>query len=486
MKNKKELSNITIRQLKDIANEAIASKKYEKAMSAISFASDYLYEFNQYYTDDDLEHYTCQISDALKDKWELNPKSGSKKIIVYDGFGINTRGVVLMYLNALGLNNYQVVYITKISAKGEIPAIESMCNKYQFAMYYIDMENYVKWARDLARVFDLENPRAAFFYSTPNDVAGCAVFHMYEGFVDRYLIDLTDHAFWLGKCAADFFLGSRNMSAYLQHYQRNIPKKQMIKLGVNLLVEECVDHANLPFDVLKERYIFSGGALYKTLGDASNTYYRIVNHILENHVDIKFLYAGVGDDSELETIIERFPNRAFRIDERKDFYYLIEHSVFYLNTYPMFGGMMMKYSALAHRLPITLRHGDDSDGLLINQSSCRIEYDTYEELVCDVDRLLNDDNYLKEREQLLEGSVISEERFVNNLKGVIEEHKTDYEHDYIQINTSKFREEYYHRFDYKEQMLRMVQKRNHTLITSFPILFAKGIFIKILRKIKRS
>ena len=30
---------------------------------------------------------------------------------------------------------------------------------------------------------------------------------------------------------------------------------------------------------------------------------------------------------------------------------------------------------------------------------------------------------LKEREALLEGTVITEERFVNNVRGVIEEHK---------------------------------------------------------------
>lgn len=87
------------------------------------------------------------------------------------------------------------------------------------------------------------------------------------------------------------------------------------------------DHSGLPFDVEKDEYVFSGGTLYKTLGDSNNTYYKIVHHILEKHSKIKFIYAGTGDDSELKKIIAEFPNRAFHINERKDFYYLIQNTM---------------------------------------------------------------------------------------------------------------------------------------------------------------
>lgn len=111
----------------------------------------------------------------------------------------------------------------------------------------------------------------------------------------------------------------------------------MIKLGVNLIVDRCDTHEKLPFDVTKARYIFSGGALYKTLGEEQNTYYKIVDHILQYNKDIKFLYAGFGDDSEMVKILEKYPDRAYLVGERKDYYYLIENCTLYLNTYPMFG-----------------------------------------------------------------------------------------------------------------------------------------------------
>ena len=71
------------------------------------------------------------------------------------------------------------------------------------------------------------------------------------------------------------------------------------------------------------------------------------------------------------------------------------------------------------------------------------EYDNYEELVEDVDKLLNDDDYLSERESLLQGSIITEARFVKNVRTTIEEHRTDYVHGSERIDTSKFKQEFF-------------------------------------------
>lgn len=480
MTDKNKRTEELLNKIKVVSKSAIEKSNYNKALASISFMGDYLYQFNQYYVEDDLEILLCNISDKLKNKWNrANYEASSDTILFYDGFGLDTRGVALMYLNALGLNGYKIIYVTNESNQNQIPTIKSMCNKYGIEMRFIDFGNYVAWANQLSEVFEQIRPRAAFFYTTPNDVSGIVAFHMYEGLSDRYLIDLTDHAFWLGKSAVDFFLGSRNMSATLQYFHRGIKKEQMIKLGVNLLIEKQDDHFGLPFDPLNTEYVFSGGSLYKTLGDCENKFYKIVDHILYNHKELSFLYAGTGDKSEIKKIIDKYPDRAYLIDERKDFYYLIQHCLLYLNTYPMFGGMMMKYCGLANKIPITLRHNNDSDGLLLHQAECRIEYDSYEELISDVDRLIDDSNYRKEREKLMVGSVITEERFKNNVRGVIEEHKTDYEHEYIDFDTSTFRKEYYERFNCEKQMLSMIQKRNISLVSEFPFVFAKGALKKM-------
>lgn len=485
MGDKNQQVNSLISKLKNIATSSLEHGKINKALSAVSFAAETLYMFNQYYVDENLEMLTAKVADSIKNNYDFCKypiEEQTDRILVYDGFGFDTRGVILMYLNALGLNGYEISYVTNEDVKGRIPTIEAMCKRYHIDMKFIDMSDYKKWCLQLAEIFEKEKPRAAFFYTTPFDAAASATFHMYEKVCTRYLIDLTDHAFWLGKCANDFFLGSREMSAYIEHYQRGIPKEKCIKLGVNLLVENVEDHSGLPFDPENTEYIFSGGSLYKTLGDPDNVYYKIVHHILENHKEIKFLYAGAGDDSELKKILTKFPEQAFHINERKDFYYLIKNSIFYLNTYPMFGGMMMKYSALAHRLPITLKHGADSEGLLLHQDKCLIEYNSADELMKDVDRLLDDEEYRHQREKLLEGSVITEERFVNNIRSVIEENKTDYSHEFLRLDTTEFRKEYYERFEYEKHMQQIVNSLHFNLCLNFPRHFLTGMIKKVSNK----
>lgn len=474
MKDKNRQVNDVIYKLKIIADNSIKKKRYNSAFAAISAASEILYSYNQKYIDEDLENLVSIIGDELREKYhrgKYDKIECSKNIFIYDGFGLDTRGVILMYLNALGINKYHVCYITNIAAKESIPTIKSMCRKYGFEMHFIDMSDYKKSFLQLSELFDIKKPKSAFFYTTPYDSSASAAFHIYEGLCDRYLIDLTDHAFWLGKCANDFFLGSREMSAYIEHYKRHIPKDKCIKLGVNLLIEDITENKDLPFDIENTKYIFSGGSLYKTLGDSNYTYYRIVTHILEKHHDVKFIYAGDGDDGELNKVIKKFPNRVFHLNERKDFFYIMKNCIFYLNTYPMFGGMMMKYSALANKLPITLKHGSDSDGLLLNQEKCRISYDTYEELVTDVDRLLIDKDYLIEREKLLEGSIISEKRFARNIYNLIENNKTDYSHEFKELDTDKLRNEFLERFDLNKSMQNIAKKKNISLFRYFPDIF---------------
>lgn len=486
MKSKNELTDELLAKIKRITRAAIERDDFERALASLSFIGEYLYQYNQFYVEDELEKILCDISNKLGTRWHRAKYDvPSKRILFYDGFGLDTRGVVLMYLNALGLNDYQVTYVTNKKVRNQIPTIEAMCSKFNFEMLFIDFENYVDWAHQLSAIFEDVKPKAAFFYTTPFDASGIVAFHMYEGLADRYLIDLTDHAFWLGKSAVDYFLGSRNMSAALQFYHRGIKKKQMIKLGVNLLVESSGDHSGLPFNPIKTDYIFSGGSLYKTLGDKENRFYRIIDYILENHKNICFLYAGTGNKTEINKIIAKYPDRAFIINERKDFYYLIQNCLLYLNTFPMFGGMMMKYCGLAGKLPITLKHNNDSDGLLLHQAECNIEYDSYEELVIDIDKLIDDVEYRKSREALLEGSVITEERFKNNVRGVIENHKTDYEHEFEDLDTSTFRREYYERFNYTKQMMTVANKRNIPIAIYFPIYFCAGLLKKVLKKIKK-
>lgn len=473
MDRKSQSVEAMLSRLKEIMEKGIRKGREQKALAAIAAGCQILYEYNQRYTDEDFENGILRLAEGLRqrhgeelEKYRSNPNT----VLFYDGFGLDTRGVAKMYLNALKKNGYHIVYVTAEGSRGNMPETEEILRDADAERRYINFRyDYPGWAEALLKAALETGPKAMIFYTTPFDASGAAAFAAMEGKADRYLIDLTDHAFWLGVKCNDYFCGSREMSASNQRYERGIPGEKLIKLGVNVMVDEGgPDHSGLPFDPLKTRYIFSGGALYKTLGDERHDYYRMVDHLLENHPDVYFLYAGEGDRSRMDTILSKYPERAFLIRERKDFYYLIKHCTLYLNTYPMFGGMMMKYAALAGRIPVTLRHENDADGLLLDQHARRIEYDTAEELMADADRLLDDPEYLKKREALLEGSVITEERFVRNVRSAIEEHTTDYAHGTEHIDTSRFKKEYFDRFSMPVMKEKLSTVLNLPLVAEFP------------------
>ena len=484
---KKQQAEKLIRSLKAELGASLGKGKTERALACLAACSQVLYDYNQVYTDRELEDAAKALGNRMREEHRealdaYEPTAG--KVLFYDGFGLDSRGVAKMYLNALLKNGYRVIYLIPETSRGNMPETEEILRGKDAVLYSYPRDSFGQWAEALAGIFLKEQPKAMLFYTTPYDASGAAAFAMMRGKAERFLIDLTDHAYWLGTGSNDFFLGSREMSASNQLYGRGIPREKLIKLGVNLMVDEAEDPAGLPFDPEKTRYVFSGGELYKTLGDAENTYYRIVDHLLEGHPDLYFLYAGSGDDREMKKITGKYSGRAFRVPERKDFYSLIRHSVFYLNTYPMFGGMMMKYAAHCGRLPLTLRHENDSDGLLVDQESREIEYDTAGELMADADRLLADPDYLAAREKKLEGSTISEERFVKNLRGALEEHRTDYDHRYSRMDTARFQEEYLERFDPAAEAEKLTKARYRSIIPRVPEL-RKAAVGKIFRRMLR-
>ena len=85
------------------------------------------------------------------------------------------------------------------------------------------------------------------------------------------------------------------------------------------------------------------------------------------------------------------------------------------------------------------------------------------------------------------GTVIKEERFVKNVGGVIENHRTDYKHEIIEIDTSNFQKEFYERFDLKQEIYKNAIRINGALFNNVPVMYyymAKNIWSKITNRLK--
>ena len=477
-------------KLKDIAKKSIVKGKYDKALASLSACADVLYESNQRYKDDEIEDMLLELGDkiiSVPDDFKPKNIKPVKTVLYYDGFGLDLRGLAINMTSNIASLGYKLIYVTHAGSKGKQNHIVKELEGYDVEYVYLDTDSgYLKWALELNQVFQKYCPQVAYFYTTPFDVSGTIVFNMYKDRVIRFLVNLTDHAFWIGLNAFDYCSASRSMGAWINMNGRGIPLDKMYRNKTRIYINEKIELGPLPFDTEKYRYVFSGGALYKTLGDDNNYFYRMVEHIVSNYSDVNFLYAGYGDRSQFDILIKKYPGRVFLINEREDFYQIIQGSVFFLNTYPMFGGQMMRYSAYAKRLPVTLKHNDDGQGILFHQEDLGIEFASYEQIINEIDNLLTDDEYRKSKEEKLNMAVVSKEEADKNYRQIIETQESPYPVIIEEFDTSEFQKEYIDRLDYnKLEENCLLKKNNFSLSVNFPKLFFRDIWCKVLNKIKK-
>lgn len=477
--------NAFIRRLYVFISKDIQKENYEAAMEAISVCAELEYYWNQFYVDDCLEKFLLDIQQHFKDESLSKKKLDSKTVLFYDGFGYDTRGLMLNYVDALLALGYRVVYVTVDTAKGRQPTLAKLKAYHDFVLEYLPVsQKMCKVLCCLQGIFSKYCPSKAFIYTLPYDVAGIVAFMNYQGGVERFQINLTDHAFWLGKNAFDYCIEFRDYGAVISKMYRGIEKAKILKLPFTPFVDDTLKFEGFPFEVEGYKVVFSGGGLYKTF-DEENTYYRIVRNILSHDDNVIFLYAGFGDDSELKKLMDKFPGRVWHIEERRDLYQLMEHVYFYLNTYPFLGGLMTQYAALAGKIPVTMCNGDMSSGFLIDRENCKYRFESIEEMMEEIYKLLDDPEYTEAKGKSLKECVPGKGQFRDALGQILTEHSSPYDIRYEEIKTDHFMQDYIFRFSLSEIQRVTIKDEHWELRKYFPILFLRKRiknFIRLLKK----
>ena len=471
-------------KLKRIASSSVDKGNYRKALDAVTAASFILEEYNQYYVDEELEGYVKDIARKLVVPTYGQQEGDPSTILFYDSFGFDVRALALVYMHALADLGYRVIYITKVESKDSQPELHEAVKHGNVIWNYVSYEDREQEVKDIASLFERYQPAKAILYSTPDDAAAMAVFYAYQGIVERFKINLTDHAFWLGHDAFDYNLEFRNYGACVSVKYRGVPEDREIIMPFYPYHRDQ-EFQGLPFDPKGKKIVFSGGSVYKTLGDPQNRYYVILDKLLTKHEDLVFLYAGTGDDSEIRKLQDKFPGRVYRIDERKDLFELMQTCTFYLNTFPFIGGLMMQFAADAKKVPLTLRKegaSDENKEILLSQDS--VEYDDVDSLVAEASRLLTDEEYRLKRGEELKADLISPSDFAKELGSALEKHRTSYEVKIKDTDTTEFRKQYIIRFSDKTFRQVIASGNKKTLIGDFPGLFVKKVFNKVVKKEK--
>lgn len=478
----KDILYVTNKIKKEI-DVQIEKENYNNALGLISLCADIYYSSNICYYDEHLEKNLYNISNKVI-KNNAYDKSNSECIIFYDGFGLNFRGLAQIYLKALCNSVKKVVYITYEEQKNSIPDLIEIVSKNNGQIIFINGKNEIDKILKLNAVVMNFRPKYFFFYSYPSDVIATTLLHSHKGNFIRYQINLTDHAFWLGSDAIDYCIEFRDYGAIISKEKRNIPENKIHKLPF-YPVYKITPFQGYPFDVdvNTQRIIFSGGSLYKTFGD-NNKYYEVIRNILGKYNDVIFWYAGSGKRTEMDKLIKEYPNRVFLTNERSDLIQILKHSYLYLSTYPICGGLMFQYAAIAKKVPLTLSFGDITSEFLLNQSSLGIEFDNTDDYYEELDKLMEDMNYLHEKEEKVSRSVIKEDEFENALFDIIDKNANSFSIDFCKINDTPLHELYLNNYKYFDICKNVACKRGLPVFGKFPKEFIIGAICKVIEKLK--
>ena len=478
-----------IDKLKRFILREIERGHYDNALGMISTCANILYQTNIYYMDRVLENDIARIADELLVNKNADKEwnEGNKDtVLFYDGFGQNERGLAQIYLKAL-CKVKKVIYVTYFDRKGEIPDIIDILNSYQYESFYIKRNYFstIAQIKQLEKIIKDVRPGHMFFYSVPDDVTATPIMFAYRNRMKRYQINLTDHAFWLGSQCIDKCIEFREYGARISWEYRNIPKEKITIIPFYPIVHYDKPFQGYPFDrQAGQKIFFSGGSLYKTYG-AGNRFYQIVDHILETYQEMVFWYAGNGDDTEIKKLSLKYPQRVYLTAERSDLYQILRHCRFYLSTYPLAGGLMFQYAAMAGIVPVTLKYSDCSGDFLIKQSELKVEFLDISNLYEEINKLITDDQYVNERRDQMKKAVISSEIFDEEVyKLMSEENSIRFKADYTHIDTVKFRQIYLERLrtsDLDKMLVRT--KAIKAGICYYPLKFIKGGVQIVARKI---
>ena len=435
-----------IRKLKIKIRNSVTYQKYQQALELIELCASIMYEVNQEYDDSFLENQLEIIGENIGNiKFK---HCNGESVIFYDGFGLDNRGLCRIYVKAL-CKNRNLVYVVNSSYESRIPKTLKLIKEMGGRIIFLNGKSKFNRLLELDSIISDICPSHFFYYSRPDDSYAVSLMYKYKGYMQRFIINLTDHAFGLGARAFDKYIEFRNYGASITYEYRGVEKDKIVLLPFYPISNPNEDFKGYPFNVKNDqKIIFSGGALYKTY-DSENSYYKLVDAILQSNKKIVFWYAGSGNHDQMDLLCEKYPDRVFFTKEREDLCGVLKNCFIYLSTYPLAGGLMFQYAALSGKIPITLinqKMEAVSGGFLINQLDLGIEFSDIDSVVSEIDKLYNNSDYLREKEELVSQSLISSVQFEKEVLHLISSGKTSFEIEYKHIDSSNIRQWYMDNF----------------------------------------
>lgn len=383
---------------KAISKRLILKGKYNDAEDFISAASRIAYNFNFIYADKELDLMLNQISDVY-----IEGKCFGKiddRYVFFDSFGYDNRGLTQQYIRALISWDVEFLYILEYE-NTQCETILNELKKHKKAKIHIlsDTKIHEDKAQEIYDLIADFKADKAFLHLAPWSSTAIISWAALSS-VTRYLIDLTDHAFWLGSECFDYYISFRDYGSYISERFRGITKDKQILMPFYPIVEGGSEFQGFEPDISNKKVIFTGGSYYKMYGKG-DVFLNILKRICLDNYDTVILIAGSGDARILENFIKknRLDEQVFLIGSRKDIVGVFKNIDIYLNTYPVGGGLMSQLAVSQHKPLIGYCTNDMPmsfpESLFRNTDDTKFTYNDLELFHEEMNKLLSSDSHLK-------------------------------------------------------------------------------------------
>ncbi len=406
-------------KIKSYAEVAMHKNCYIDAIKLISTAAQLAYHLNFRYTDDDFENMLCSISKEIIPKSKMEIIKG--RFAFYDSFGMDSRGLTQQYIRALISWDVEFLYIIENSGINAIDIFAEL-KSYPKATIIIVPSGIdeLEKAKFINKIVLSYKPEISFLHLAPWSISAMIAWNSVKG-TRRYLVDLTDHAFWLGKSCSDYFIGFRAYGQHISSIYRSIPLSKQIRQQYYPIVTKT-EFLGFDFDTTNKRIVFTGGTYYKMYGEKF-IFFEILKRICNENEDVIIVIAGSGDSSPIEKFIKKhaLSKKIFLIGNRKDINGVFKNIDIYLNTFPIIGGLMSQFAIVNNKPMIGFTTKDIpcnfSESLFVNNElSCpRFTYTDIDEFYDAINLLINSRDACSDMVSKYEGLVIDERTFSHEL-----------------------------------------------------------------------
>lgn len=422
--------------LKIKIQKKIRNKKWNDALTLIEFAAKLANKFNWIYYDAELEKNLRIISNNLISNNSLMPIKN--RIIFYDSWGIANRGLTLQYLNSLKYSYFDVLIILENGNLEQTLEIRDLFkDNKKFEFYSLKNDSKIKQIEMLNKKINEFNPEILIMHISPWAVEALTVFYSLKN-VTKYLINLTDHAFWLGSECLDFSLEFRDYGYTVSLEKRNIDASKICSSPYYpILVEK--QFRGLPIENKDKVVILAGSSYYKIYG-RNQAFFKIIYRLLNDNPELIILFAGNGDGRILRNFIKNsgFSDRLYLLGTRDDIGETFDHCDIYLSTYPISGGLMAQIAAIKSKPILSYTKNDIQtnmiDDLIGYNKKVEVSF-VSETLFYDyATKLIKDKNFRIKCGQALKEAMITPEQFNENFIKILDKKNITHNFSKIKIN----------------------------------------------------